>query len=133
MGLGIAGTDPVGARTPDVVPSIDMNAAVSLSGIEVGADGTIEATLRNNTGRKVGDVEVLVEYAWIWTNDFNHADDDPGYSTKHTLPVELAPGASMPVNITPLHRLAERDDGRYLISAKVVGYTRFRWVTPHDQ
>lgn len=109
-----------------------MNAAVSLTEIKVGPDGGIEATLRNNTGRKIGNVEVLVEYAWIWMRDFNHGDDGPGYSTKHTLPVELAPGASMPLNITPLHPLAERDDGHFMISAKVIGYTRFRWVTPSD-
>jgi hypothetical protein len=131
--LWVAIAQPINARTADIVAAHDMAAAVSLNAMVVGADGTIEATLRNNTGRKVGDVEVLVEYAWIWAQDFNHGDDDPGYSTKHTLPVELTPGASMPVNIPPLYPPAERDDGSFLISAKVVGYTRFRWVTPHDR
>jgi len=119
-------------RTPEILPPADMNAAVSLEVIAVGEDGAIEGTLRNNTGRKIGDVEVLVEYAWIWARDFDHGDDDPGWSTTYTLPVELIPGASIPVNIAPLRPLAERDDGHFLITAKVIGFTRYRWASQRD-
>ncbi len=118
-------------RPPEVVRSDDMNAAVSLA-IEVTADGAIEGTLSNNTGRRIGDVEVLVEYAWIWARNSNVPDATPGWSTTYTLPVELTPGESVPMNLAPLHPLPDRDDGHFLISAKVVGYTRFRWVTPDD-
>jgi len=118
-------------RPPQVVRSDDMNAAVPLT-ITVTDDGAIEGTMRNNTGRKIGDVEVLVEYAWIWAKNSNVPDDTPGWSTTYTLPVELTPGESVPMNLAPLHPLPDRDDGHFLISAKVVGYTRFRWVTPND-
>ncbi len=40
----------------------------------------------------------------------------------------MAPGSSVPVNIAPIRALVDRDDGHYLISAKVVGYVRYRWV-----
>jgi hypothetical protein len=118
-------------RPPQVVRSDDMNAAVSLA-IEVTEDGAIEGTMRNNTTRKIGDVEVLVEYAWIWAKNSGVPDATPGWSTTYTLPVELTPGESVPMNLAPLHPLPDRDDGHFLISAKVVGYTRFRWVTPDD-
>lgn len=130
--LGLA--QPLAAaerRPPQVVRGADMNAAVSLA-IEVTEDGAIEGTMRNNTGRKIGDVEVLVEYAWIWAKDFNLPEETPGWSTTYTLPVELTPGESVPMNLPPLRPLPDRDDGHFLISAKVVGYTRYRWVTPDD-
>ncbi|MGR9089628.1 MAG: hypothetical protein ACU85U_03490 [Gammaproteobacteria bacterium] len=73
-------------RPPRVVHGDDMNAAVSLA-IEVTEDGAIEGTVRNNSGRKIGDVEVLVEYAWIWARDFNVPDETPGWSTTYALPV----------------------------------------------
>ena len=66
----------VGARSPQVVRSVDMNAAVSLR-IAVTEDGSIDGTMVNNTQRKVGDVELLVEYTWVWANDFNHGEDNP--------------------------------------------------------
>ena len=80
-------------RTPEILLPAEMNAAVSLAVTAVGEDGAIEGTLHNNTGRKIGDVEVLVEYAWIWEHYFAHSDDNPGWSTSYTLPVELVPGA----------------------------------------
>ena len=83
-------------RTPEILLPAEMNAAVSLAVTAVGEDGAIEGTLRNNTGRKIGDVEVLVEYAWIWAHDFAHSDDSPGWSTSYTLPVELVPGCFDP-------------------------------------
>jgi hypothetical protein len=36
------------------------------------------------------------------------------------------------MNLAPLDPLPDRDDGHFLISAKVVGYTRYRWVTADD-
>ncbi len=123
---------PLDRRAPEILPPADMNAAVSLAVIAVSEDGTIEGTLRNNTGRKIGDVEVLVEYAWIWAHDFEHGDDNPGWSMTYTLPVELIPGASVPVNIAPLRPMAARDDGHFLITAKVIGFTRYRWASQRD-
>ncbi len=101
--------------------------------IRVKSDGEIEGSMINNTGRKIGDVEILVEYAWIWAEDFaRDHDDDRGWSMTYTLPVALIPGGSVPVKIAPLQDLTTGDDGHYLISAKVVGYTRDRWVTPNN-
>ena len=119
-------------RTPEILLPAEMNAAVSLAVTAVGEDGAIEGTLRNNTGRKIGDVEVLVEYAWIWAHDFAHSDDNPGWSTSYTLPVELVPSASIPVNIAPPHPLAERDGGHFLSSAKVITFTRYHWASQRD-
>lgn len=124
---------PVLAQSaPQLKPLEDVNAEVSLA-VRVNDDGGIEGTMTNRTPRKIGDVEILVEYAWIWAHDGKHADDGPGWSMTYTLPVELAPGSSVPVNIAPARALPERNDGQFLISVKVVGYTRYRWVTPADQ
>ncbi len=126
----VAGRGAV-ADPPRLLPLADVANAVSLA-IGVAVDGTIAGTMTNHTDRRVGDVEVLVEYAWMWARDGEHDDTGPGWSRVYTLPVTLAPGASAPVNIAPLIPLAERDDGHFLISAKVVGYTRYRWVAPGE-
>jgi hypothetical protein len=124
--------DAADLRKPAVVSISAMDAAVSLS-IDVREDGAIEGSLRNNTERKIGDVEILVEYAWIWAKDFDRDRvDDPGWSMTYTLPVEMTPGSSVPVNIAPTRALVDRDDGHYLISAKVVGYVRYRWLGPGE-
>ena len=130
--IWVSVANALGTKAPQVVSLSKIGAAVSLV-ITVGSDGAIEGSMVNNTGQKIGDVEVLVGYAWIWAEDFSRdRDDDPSWSITYTLPVELIPGESMPVKIAPAHELTSRDDGHYLISAKVVGYIRYRWVTPND-
>ena len=95
---------------------------------EVSEDGTIEGELLNTTADRVTDVQVLVRYSWVWTRESNIERDDPSWANTFTFPVDLKPGDSSPLSIPPLRDIISRDDGKFLISAKVMGYTRFKWV-----
>ena len=95
---------------------------------EVADDGTIEGELLNTTAQRVTDVQVLVRYSWVWARESNAERDDPSWANTFTFPVDLRPGDSSPLSIPPLRTLEPRDDGKFLISAKVMGYTRFQWV-----
>ena len=95
---------------------------------EVADDGTIEGELLNTTALRVTDVQVLVRYSWVWARESNVERDDPSWANTFTFPVDLRPGDSSPLSIPPLRALEARDDGKFLISAKVMGYTRFQWV-----
>lgn len=95
---------------------------------EVAEDGTIEGELLNTTAQRVTDVQVLVRYSWVWARESNIEREDPSWANTFTFPVELRPGDSSPLSIPPLRAIEPRDDGKFLISAKVMGYTRFQWV-----
>ena len=112
-----------------VRPQTQIERAVWLE-FEVLPGGIIEGELINTTEQRVNDIEVLVRYAWIWHNDFAIGDDDPGWATTYVFPIDLEPGQSSPLTIPPTRELTTRDDGHYSISAKVMGYTRYRWVQP---
>lgn len=95
---------------------------------EVAPNGTIEGELLNTTDKRVSDIEVLVRYSWVWARDSSQERESLSWANTFTFPVDLKPGDSSPLSIPPLQELADRDDGKYLISAKVMGYTRYRWV-----
>lgn len=95
---------------------------------EVNTGGIIEGELLNTTDKRVSDIEVLVRYSWVWARESNKERESLSWANTFTFPVDLKPGDSSPLTIPPLQPLADRDDGKYLISAKVMGYTRFRWV-----
>ncbi|MGR8947293.1 MAG: hypothetical protein ACU84Q_04545 [Gammaproteobacteria bacterium] len=96
---------------------------------EVGADGTIEGELLNTTAERVSDIQVLVRYSWLWTRESSKDREDPSWANTFTFPVDLKPGDSSPLSIPPLREITNSDAGKFLISAKVMGYTRFKWVT----
>ena len=95
---------------------------------EVNADGIIEGELLNTTDKRVSDIEVLVRYSWVWSRESTKERESLSWANTFTFPVDLKPGDSSPLSIPPLQTLARRDDGKYLISAKVMGYTRYRWL-----
>ena len=95
---------------------------------EVSENGTIEGELLNTTAQRVTDVQVLVRYAWVWARESTLEREDPSWANTFTFPVDLKPGDTTPLSIPPLRELTVRDDGKFLISAKVMGYTRFQWV-----
>ena len=95
---------------------------------EVAENGTIEGELLNTTAQRVTDVQVLVRYSWVWARESNIERDDPSWANTFTFPVDLKPGDSSPLSIPALRPIELRDDGKFLISAKVMGYTRFQWV-----
>ena len=128
----VGATSALAQQAPQVVTATDINAAVSLR-VDVTRDGTLVGAMKNNTDRRIGNVEILVNFAWIWSRAMANAPGGLGWSTTYTLPVEMYPGATIPVKIAPLKTFATRADGHYLISAKIVGYTRYRWVTSAEQ
>lgn len=95
---------------------------------EVLDDGTIEGELLNTTAQRVSDIEVLVRYSWVWARESNKDREDLSWANTFTFPVSLKPGDTSPLSIPPLRPMPARDDGKFLISAKVMGYTRFSWV-----
>lgn len=95
---------------------------------EVGDDGTIEGELLNTTADRVSDIQVLVRYSWLWERESSQERVDPSWANTFTFPVDLKPGDSSPLSIPPLREMTDNKDGKFLISAKVMGYTRFKWV-----
>ena len=95
---------------------------------EVGEDGTIEGELLNTTADRVSDIQVLVRYSWLWLRESAKQREDPSWANTFTFPVDLKPGDSSPLSIPPLREMRDNQQGKFLISAKVMGYTRFKWV-----
>ena len=120
-----------GASANQVLEQRQIERSVALL-FEVVDGGIIEGELINTTSQRVSDIEVLVRYSWVWHRDGAAKDDDPSWSNSFTFPIDLAPGESSPLTIPPLKPIVERDDGHYVINAKVMGYTRYRWVKPND-
>ncbi|MEM7467290.1 MAG: hypothetical protein AAF387_10435 [Pseudomonadota bacterium] len=95
---------------------------------EIADDGSIEGELLNATAQRVTDVQVLVRYSWVWARESNKERKNPSWADTFTFPIDLKPGDSSPLSIPALRKIENNDQGKFLISAKVMGYTRFKWV-----
>jgi hypothetical protein len=114
----------IAASADKLTHEYEIAAAVLLD-YEITASGNVVGTLLNNTRNRVTDVEVFVVYSWIRPRG-SVGEDNYSRSMTYTLPIDLSPGESMPVDIASARPAP--DDDHYSITAKVVGYTRYRWA-----
>lgn len=86
----------------------------------VAEGGEVSGVVRNISGGTLRDIRLLIEYAWLWHDEFSPGSDDPGRVVHYTLPGELPPGGSVPFRyLEPA--LPNRSDGRFVTSVEVTG------------
>ena len=77
----------------------------------------------NNSPHTVRDIEVLIQYHWLWTNEFKPGAESPGQSAVIKLDRQLSPGESAAFRHAPDPPPASRKDGRFEPEVVIVGFT----------
>jgi len=84
---------------------------------------SVSGVVVNNTPHIIRDIEVAIEYHWMWANEFKPGPVDPGRAVVIKLNKELKPGESAAFRYVPDPPLESRKDGRFEPEVVVVGYT----------
>ena len=77
----------------------------------------------NESPHQVRDINILVQYHWLWNNEFHPGQNSPGELATVHLDKTLAPGASLPFSYTPRLSANERHDGRFMPEVDIGGFT----------
>ena len=97
-------------------------AKVEVRNLEVNGN-LVSGEVVNNSPHALRNIELLVQYHWLWENEFKPGETPPGKSTFVTLDKELRPGESVgftvPVEETP----SPEPSGRYMTEVTLAGFT----------
>ena len=93
-------TQDEAARTIEIKYRIDDRYAVS-------------GTVVNKSPHLIRDPEVLVQYHWLWANEFKPGDNPPGSAAYVKVAKEIQPGESASFTYSP-PSLPDRKDGSFL-------------------
>jgi hypothetical protein len=85
-------------------------------------DGAVSGELVNKSPRTIRDVQLLIRYTWLWSNEMHPGEESPGDAVYHTFEGDIAPGGSKPFTYRPASPLPARTDGRFEVSVAVAGY-----------
>ena len=127
--LGLLALLSIGSRVADasdlaVVDALSQPSGVQLEKLRL-ANGVVRGELVNSTAAEVSDVHLLIRYVWLWKNERNPGDDNPGRSEYDVVEGPIAPGARASFEHTPSPPLpVKRSDGRFQVEAVVVGLTQ---------
>ncbi|HEY7169103.1 MAG TPA: hypothetical protein VIB79_31400 [Candidatus Binatia bacterium] len=82
----------------------------------------VSGVITNTSPHRVKDVELLVQYHWLWNNERHPGQDSPGRVFTVKLDKELAPGETAPFSYTP-PQLPNRTDGTFMPEVDIASFT----------
>jgi len=118
-----AGLAPLAVAQELTTPQ-QLSRAVDLENVSAEPNGAISGKLVNRTGYVIRDVKLMIDYAWIWRNDFKPGADNPGRTVYTTVQGDIGPHGEINFSFEPSPPLSSSDDGHFEPVVKVVGYTQ---------
>lgn len=119
---GLTSAIPTVALATTVTIADDADDALAIADVSRRGNAVV-GTLINQTADALRDVRVLVDIAFLWTNEESPGEDSPGRSVVMTIPGPIEPHGKIAFDLTPNPPLPERTDGRYADpKVTVLGY-----------
>ena len=115
-----AGLDSASAET--ALSSQEASRALSFEKLEVNPS-KISGVIANKTPHTIKDVQLMIQYHWLWRDEWNPGQDSPGRTVMIELNEQLEPGESHPFSYTPQFSLPSRNDGYFMPEVDVAGFT----------
>ena len=121
LGCGALLSDRISSRAQVVLNPEEAAKIVAIEDLRVSPAG-VSGVIVNRTPHPIRDVEVVVQYHWLWNNEFKPGNDPPGQTIIQRIDKELQPGQSAPFSHT-LTSGGDRKDGRFVPEATVGAFT----------
>jgi hypothetical protein len=110
------------ARAETVLSSQDASGALSFEKLDVNPS-KISGVIANKTPHTIKDVQLMIQYHWLWKDERNPGQDSPGSTVIIPLKEQLEPGELQPFSYTPQFSLPSRDDGYFMPEVDVAAFT----------
>ena len=86
-------------------------------------DGVISGEIVNRSRHRMRDVTVLVQYHWLWNDEFNPGDNPPGKAIYVMLDREIPPKETVSFTYNPENPLRFNKDGYFMNEVSIAGFT----------
>src|SRR5262249_10880867 len=83
----------------------------------------ISGKITNESPHAIRDPELLVEYHWLWANEFHPGQRSPGRAAYVKLNKEIQPGETVDFTYQPEPSLPNRYDGRFMPEVSPAGFS----------
>jgi hypothetical protein len=126
-----AGMWPVVTSGAESVQIVDARAPepVTLQSVTM-EGGVISGQVMNHANYPIRDVNILIQHAFAWRNEFRPGKDDPSRAEYYTVTGEIPAGGSKQFSMRLPEPLPTREDGSFVTRAQVAGYKEIGVVKP---
>ena len=110
------------ANAQTVLAKDEASKAVTIRNLSA-TPSKVTGEIVNMSPHLIRDIELLVQYHWLWNNEFKPGQESPGRAVFVKLDKEIAPGKSVPFEYTPPSPLPARNDGQFKPEVSIAGFT----------
>ena len=83
----------------------------------------ISGRVVNNSPHIIREIEVLIQYHWLWANEYKPGNESPGRVASVRLHEDILPGQSASFKYVPAPPLPNRQDGRFDPEVVIAGFS----------
>jgi hypothetical protein len=105
-----------------VTTSHEAETTVSVRDIKASHD-MVSGSIMNSSHRPLREVRLLIRHAWLWKNERHPGYDNPGRTERYVFSTEVPAGGSAPFTYMITPPLPDRNDGHFVTTVEVVGFT----------
>jgi len=120
LAVSLGATTVVPAQT--VLSAGDAAKSVTIQDLKA-TTSLVSGVVANHSPHAIRDIDILVQYHWLWENEFKPGQQPPGQAALVRLEKDLQPGQSVSFRYTPAPPLPERNDGRFEPEVTIAGFT----------
>jgi hypothetical protein len=108
------------AASQTIVSGDRASRVVGLTDVKVNG-GAVSGVLVNKSPHAIREVELLIDHAWLWSDERHPGENNPGRSEYYTVHGEVPPRGNLPFTYHPSPPLPHRADGHFETSVQIVG------------
>ena len=110
------------ATAVTVLTSQQAVKALSFEKLDV-TPAKISGVIVNKTPHTIKDVQLMIQYHWLWTDERHPGQNSPGTTVIIPLNEQFEPGESHSFSYTPQVALPSRKDGAFMPEVDIAGFT----------
>ena len=110
------------SRAQILLEQKDAAKSVTIRGLRA-TPTLVSGEIVNQTPHIARDTELLIQFHWLWKNEFKPGEDLPGRTDILKIDKELKPGEAVSFRYIPDPPLAKRDDGWFEPEVTIGGFT----------
>jgi hypothetical protein len=118
--IALVGVDIQSSGAQKLLTSDEAAKVLRFDNLNVSTN-SISGMLVNTSPHRVKDIELLIQYHWLWDNERHPGQDSPGRTFTLKLDKELSPGGTLPFSYRP-PQLTQRSDGRFMPEVDIGGF-----------
>lgn len=113
---------PTSIGVTTVMTAEEVSRVLTLDKLDV-EPSAISGVVTNRTPHTIRNVQLMIQYHWLWRDERNPGQNPPGRTVMVDLQAPLEPGESRSFSYKPDFAMPSRDDGYFMPEVNVAAFT----------